>query len=349
MTGSFDLVHGRRIRALRDLMREHKLDGYLVTHLPDLFYLTGFKSEGYYALIGLEEAWLFFPKLLFQDGKESTQGFNCLAGPFWKLVEQIASKNKLKKKAFDPDNINYQLGMALNKKGYKDVGGLLTQLRIIKDGEEIRAIRKACHLAHQGYLFAKTRVKPGVRESAVAVDLEHYFRRMGSSGIAFDTIIAAGPHSALPHHVTSDYVIKKGEPVVMDLGCIWEGYRSDLTRTVTVGKINGVFNKIYKLVEDSQRKAITQVRPGLTAHQIDAISRQVITRNGYGRYFIHSTGHGVGIDIHESPRVAPGSQEVLQSNMVITVEPGIYLPGKYGVRIEDTLLVTPTGQEILTQ
>lgn len=344
----FDLIHGRRVRALRDLMREHKVDGYLVTHLPDLFYLTGFKSEGYYVLIGLEEAWLFLPKLLFQDGKESTQGFHCLAGPFWEHLKQVTRNNKLKKLAFDPDNIGYQLGMALIKKGYKGAGGILSQLRIIKDGEEIRVIRKACHLAYLGYLFAKSRVKPGVRESSIAIDLEHRFRRMGSSGIAFDTIIAAGPNSALPHHVTSDYIIKRGDPVVMDLGCMWEGYRSDLTRTVAVGKINGVFNRIYNLVETSQRKAISQVRPGQTAHKIDAIARQVIAQNGYGRYFIHSTGHGVGIDIHESPRIAPGNKEILQSNMVITVEPGIYLPGMYGVRIEDTLLVTPTGQEILT-
>jgi len=117
MIHSFDIIHGRRVRALRDLMREKKIEAYLVTHLPDLFYLSGFKSEGYYALVGLEEAWLFFPQLLFQHGKESTQGFQCLAGPFWKLLEQITRKNKLKNLAFDPDTIAYQLGMTLNKRG----------------------------------------------------------------------------------------------------------------------------------------------------------------------------------------------------------------------------------------
>jgi len=346
---SFDLIHGRRIQALRDLLREKKLEAYLTTHLPELFYLTGFRSEGYYALIGLKEAWLFLPQLLFQHGKESTQGFKCLGGLFWKLFEQILKKNKLKKLGFDPENIPYQFGVSLTKKGFKPVGGLLTALRIVKDREEITAIRKACRLAHEGYLFAKSKLAPGIKESEISVDLENFFRRQGSSGIAFDTIIAAGSHSAFPHHVTSDYPIKDGEPVVMDLGCIWDGYRSDLTRTVVLGKINGVFDKIYQLVDTAQKKAIARVRPGETPHRIDAIAREVISKGGYRKYFIHSTGHGVGIDIHESPRVAPGSHEPLKSGMVITVEPGIYLPGQYGVRIEDTLLVTENGYEILTK
>lgn len=345
----FDIIHGRRIRGLRDLLKERKLEGYLVTNLPDLFYLTGYKSEGYHALIGLEEAWLFLPNLLYQHGKDSTQGFNCLKRPFWKVLTATISKNKLKKLAFDPDTIFYQFGRDLSKRGFKGVGGLLNQLRIIKDRQELAAIGKACHLAHEGYLFIKSRLKPGVRESSISIDLESYFRRHGSSGIAFDTIIAAGPHSAFPHHITSDAPIKQGDPVVMDLGCIWEGYRSDLTRTVVLGRINGSFSRIYRLVETAQKQAIWQVRPGQTAHQIDATARKFISRSGYGKYFIHGTGHGVGIDIHEAPRVAPGSQEKLRAGMVITVEPGIYLPGKFGVRIEDTLLVTETGHEILTK
>ena len=214
---SFDVVHRRRLQALRDLLREKKLETYLVMHFPDLFYLTGFRSEGYSDLIGLKEAWLFLPKLLFQHGQEATQGFHCLQGPFWKLLERTIKVNKLKKIGFDPETTPYQLGLSLSQKGYKGVGGLLSQLRIIKDREELAALRKACHLAYEGYLFAKSRAKPGVRESTISIDLEHFFRKKGANGVAFETIIGAGSHSAYPHHVTSNDRIKRGEPVVMDL------------------------------------------------------------------------------------------------------------------------------------
>jgi len=179
--------------------------------------------------------------------------------------------------------------------------------------------------------------------------LECFFKRNGSKGAAFDTIIATGKNSAYPHHITSNHPIRQNKPVVMDLGCVWEGYRSDLTRTVYLGKINSLFAKIFRLVQTAQDAAIRQVYPGQTAEAVDAAARQVIAKAGFGRFFIHGTGHGVGIDIHEAPRVAPGSKEVLREGMVITVEPGVYLPGKFGVRIEDTLLIEEKGCEILTR
>ena len=168
--------------------------------------------------------------------------------------------------------------------------------------------------------------------------------------LAILTLVRSGCSSgAAPHHLTSDYRLKNGDPVVCDIGATVAGYRSDLTRTFPLGKMPPGYSKVYKLVEKSQREGIRSLRPGITAGAVDAICRRVIAKGGYGDKFIHSTGHGVGIDIHEHPRIGPGAKDKLQTGMVVTVEPGIYLPGKFGVRIEDTLLVTPEGSEVLTK
>jgi Xaa-Pro aminopeptidase len=171
---------------------------------------------------------------------------------------------------------------------------------------------------------------------------------VNGDGIAFDLIVAGGANSSFPHHITSDYKLRSGEPVVCDIGATWEGYRSDLTRTFTLGRLPTSFWRVFNIVKLAQKKGIHHLRPGVTAGSIDRASRHVIENSGFGRTFIHSTGHGVGIDIHEHPRIGPGAKDKLKAGMVVTVEPGIYLPGRFGVRIEDTLLVTSNGSEVLT-
>ena len=226
--------------------------------------------------------------------------------------------------------------------------GLVAQLRAVKDPFEMNRLRAANHLAAEGAKYVKSRLKPGRSEKQVSAELAHFFNTKGD-GVAFDLIIAAGPHSAFPHHINSDYKMKSGEPVICDIGATWEGYRSDLTRTFTLGKIPNSFSRVYKIVEKAQKEGILRIKSGVTAESVDKASRQVIKKHGYGAAFVHSTGHGVGIDIHEDPRVGPGVKDRLKTGMVITVEPGIYLPGQFGVRIEDTLLVTQSGSELLTK
>lgn len=337
-----------RIEAFRDLLKSRKLDGYLLTHLSDLFYFTDYKSEGYHGLVGLDESFLFLPTLLYQQGKDSTTGFTCLKGRFFPELQKTIAAKKMKRVAFDPGQLTYAFGAALVKMGMVPMPGLVEILRTLKDPLELQRLRQANHLAARGAEFVRKRLKPGVAEKRVAADLAHFFNVEGD-GIAFDLIIAGGANGSFPHHITSDYRLKAGDPVVCDIGATWAGYRSDLTRTFALGKMPPGFSTVYKLVERSQKEGIRRLRPGVTAGSVDQVCRQVINKGGYGKTFIHSTGHGVGIDIHEHPRIGPGAKDKLQAGMVVTVEPGIYLPGRFGVRIEDTLLVTPDGSELLTK
>ncbi len=342
------LYMAQRVGAFRDVLRENKLDGYMLTHLSDLYYFTDYHSEGYYGLIGLHDSWLLLPNLLYDQAKTVTFGFHCLQGPFFEVLNGILKKNKFKKVGFDPSQCSYGLGAALVKLGFVPVSGLVMKLRGIKDPWELDRLRKANHLAAEGIRFVEKRLRPGISEKRMAADLAHFFDIKGN-GIAFDLIIAGGPNGAFPHHITSDHKLKSGEAVVCDIGATWEGYRSDLTRTLPLGKMPPSYWRVFRIVEKAQKEGIFRVRPGVTAGSVDEASRKVIRKAGYGATFVHSTGHGVGIDIHEDPRIGPGAKAVLKAGMVVTVEPGIYLPGKFGVRIEDTLLVTPSGSEILTQ
>lgn len=345
---SKQLYLAQRVGAFRDVLRDRKMDGFLLTHVSDLFYFTDYKSEGYYGLIGLKESWLFLPNLLFEQAKAHTYGFQCLKGKFFEELSKVRKANRLNKVAFDPGQLSYAFGASLVKLGFKPVGGLVEKLRAVKDPIELERLRYANHLAAEGAAFVKKRLKPGVTEKKLAADLMHFFNTKGD-GIAFDLIIAGGANSAFPHHITSDYRLKPGEPMICDIGATWGGYRSDLTRTFTLGKIPPSFSRVYGIVEKSQIEGIKHVKPGVTAGSVDQVARRVIEKSGYGRTFVHSTGHGVGIDIHEHPRLGPGVKDKLEAGMVVTVEPGIYLPGKFGVRIEDTLLVTPNGSDVLTK
>jgi Xaa-Pro aminopeptidase len=337
-----------RMEAFRYLLKEKNLDGYLLTHLSDLFYFTDYRSEGYYGLISRDDAWLFLPNLLYEQGKANTFGFHCLQGKFFPTLQSILKRKILKKVGFDPNQLPYSFGASLVKLGFLSVPGLVAKLRSLKDPLEMKRLRAANHLAALGVEFIRERLKPGRKEKELAADLGRFFGTKGD-GIAFDLIIAGGPNSSYPHHITSDYRLKKGEPVICDIGATWQGYRSDLTRTFPLGKMPPLFSRVYRIVEKAQKEGIRRLRPGVTAGSVDQASRAVIKKRGFGSKFVHSTGHGVGIDIHERPRIGPGAKDKLESGMVVTIEPGIYLPGKFGVRIEDTLLVTPDGSELLTK
>lgn len=338
----------KRMDSLREVLKEKKLDAYLLTNLSDLYYFTDYKSEGYYALIGRKESWLFLPNLLFEQGKARTRGFICLEGKFFEELKKVMEKNKMKKIGFDPGQLPYSFGAALVKMGFIPVAGLVMNLRAIKDAFEMRRLRAANHLAARGAEFVRKRLKPGVREKQIGADLAHFFDVEGD-GIAFDLIIAGGKNGAFPHHITSDYKLKSGEGVICDIGATWEGYRSDLTRTFPLGRMPTAFTRVFSIVERSQKEGIRHIKPGVTAGSVDDVCRRIIDQEGFGKTFVHSTGHGVGIDIHEHPRIGPGAMDKLEAGMVITVEPGIYLPGQLGVRIEDTLLVTKSGSERITK
>ena len=234
------------------------------------------------------------------------------------------------------------------KSRLKNTVGLVEKLRQIKDEDEVRLIRKAVELGASLLEVAVKTIRPGVKETEVAAEIEYAARKRGAEAMSFETIVAAGKRSALPHGRASAAAIPARGFVVLDFGVILQGYCSDMTRTVWVGKISRSERGWYEAVHEAQQAAIEAVRAGVTCGEVDHAARSVLRKAHLDRYFTHSTGHGVGLEIHEGPRVARGQQEVLQPGMVVTVEPGIYIPGRGGVRIEDMVVVRDGGCDILT-
>lgn len=220
---------------------------------------------------------------------------------------------------------------------------LIANLRIVKSRDEIEKIEKAQRITEEAYLELLNMVKPGVREADLALELEFLMRKKGASGVSFDLITITGKKTSMPHGVPGNETICSGDFVTFDIGAVYEGYHSDMTRTVAVGEVSDYQREIYGIVLEAQLKALSKVKAGVKASDIDKTAREVIADRGYGEYFKHSTGHGVGLDIHELPYVSLRSEKLLSAGMVITVEPGIYLPDKFGVRIEDMVLVTAEG------
>jgi Xaa-Pro aminopeptidase len=230
----------------------------------------------------------------------------------------------------------------------RDVGPRVETLRMTKDVDEIALIRKAVNLGSRLLDTALRSIRPGIAETEVAAELEYAARRAGAEGMSFETIVAAGARSAMPHGVASTARIPQRGFVILDFGVILHGYCSDMTRTVYVGKISASDRKMYSAVRDAQQAAVDAVRAGVACGEVDRAARNALRRAGWARYFTHSTGHGVGLEIHEPPRLGRGQAQELRPRMIVTIEPGVYLPGRGGVRIEDMVLVSTDGCEVLT-
>jgi Xaa-Pro aminopeptidase len=339
-------------------LKRLKVDGYWINHIPDLFYLSGYGADSCWGLIGKRRAAMLVPMLAVDQATSIAKGFEIIQlkrfSEACNLVVDYAVKVGWKKIGYDPYHAPEAYIMALRKASGRKLAwvaapGATTPLRVKKDAKEVDALRCAGHCVAQGFQHIKKIARPGMRECDLAGEFESYIRRHGATKDSFDTIVAAGENAAYPHYITGGKVLGKNDMVLCDIGALVDGYCSDLTRTFFLGTISPLGRKVYDTVARAQKLAIQAVKPGVKAAQIDRIAREEIERAGYGRRFIHGTGHGVGVEIHEAPWVSAASQDVLEAGMIITVEPGIYLQGWGGVRIEDTLLVTKTGYEILTK
>ncbi|HEY4500013.1 MAG TPA: aminopeptidase P family protein, partial [Candidatus Paceibacterota bacterium] len=271
---------------------------------------------------------------------------------FLKELTSVIQDNHPKKIGYDPRTTKVSFLNFLSKiKGaqWTPLEQLILKQREIKDSTEIELIQKACHITALAHKKIMPTLKAGMSEQKVMFGLEQIFQNYSSPKPAFETIVAFNEHSSFPHHVTETKKLTNNSVVLMDFGCSVGHYMSDFTRTTFFGNPTAEFKKIYDIVTEAQHAGIAAVREGVTAGNIDIACRKVIQKYGYGKYFIHTTGHGVGLDIHELPNISPLSKTILKAGMIITVEPGIYLPKKFGVRIEDTLLVTKNGFEILTK
>jgi Xaa-Pro aminopeptidase len=331
----------------------------LVTHLPNIHYLCGFTgSSGALLLLAGERG----VKLTFYtDGRYTQQAADEVKGAKVVIAAKAALaaaaegilKAKIKTLGIEAEQMPVShfkyLGHVLRgKTRLKPIAGLIEQLRAVKDPDEIEQIRASVLLAASLFQTALAAIRPGVAETDVAGEMEHQARKAGAEKMSFDTIVASGLRSALPHGRASAAPIPANGFIILDYGVILAGYCSDMTRTVHVGPVSSSHRRMYSSVREAQLASIDAVRPGVEVGEVDQKGRKILQDAGYGAYFTHSTGHGVGLEIHELPRLAKGQTQKLVPGMVITIEPGIYLPDEGGVRIEDMVLVTESGHEILT-
>jgi Xaa-Pro aminopeptidase len=268
-------------------------------------------------------------------------------------VRDMLQAHGIKRLGFEQDSVSYGTYLTYAA-ALQGIDLIPTQqwvelLRMIKDAEEQRIMQEAADLADKTFSHLLEYVKPGLTERDIALEIEFFMRKHGASSSSFDTIVASGERSALPHGVASDKAVQANEFVTFDFGAYYQGYCSDLTRTVFIGKPTDRHKEIYELVLSAQLRTLDGLKPGMTGKQGDALARDVIEQAGYGEQFGHGTGHGLGMEIHESPRLSKQGAIVLQPGMAVTVEPGIYIPGFGGVRIEDDVIMTDTGVRILTQ
>ncbi|HXZ27380.1 MAG TPA: aminopeptidase P family protein [Terriglobales bacterium] len=349
----------RRQAALRHAMQLCRTSGLLVTHLANIRYLCGFTGSAGVLACKREHSPGGGKLAFFTDGRyaeqarEEVQGVRVCIAKGSALAAAMSWLDGVSPIGVEAEHMSLaqREAAAAGKRPrsrLKPLAGFVERLRMVKEEEEVEQIEAAVVLASSLFEGLLPSILPGVAESRVAAELEYAARRAGAQGMSFETILAAGARSSLPHGRASSQPIPNKGFVVLDFGVILSGYCSDMTRTLYLGKPTPRALGMYEAVREAQQAAVQEVRPGVLAGQVDAAARRVLQRSGWGRYFTHSTGHGVGLEIHEPPRLGRGEKEPLQAGMVITVEPGVYVPGEGGVRIEDMVAVTTEGCRVLT-
>jgi len=351
--------HSSRQIRLKKVLRQNRLDALLVTHLPNIRYLSGFTGSAGALLVSERQVLLFTDGRYKEQARAEVEGARVVVGCKAALVSagewlnENGKREGIRTLSIEAQHLTVadraQLQKALRSDTrLREVPPLIERARMVKDEEEINRLRSAVRLGSSLFDAALKVIRPGTKEIEVAAEMEYEARRAGAEGMSFETIIASGLRSALPHGRASTATIPPNGFVVCDFGIILAGYCSDMTRTVHVGKPNHDARNMYDAVREAQQAAIDRVRAGVSVAGVDQAARKVLTARGLGKYFTHSTGHGVGLEIHEMPRIARGQPELLGSGMAITVEPGVYVPGVGGVRIEDMVVVSEGGCEVLT-
>ncbi|ELX8750201.1 aminopeptidase P family protein [Listeria monocytogenes] len=341
-----------KLTKIQETLGKEKIEAVLVTSEFNRRYVSGFTGTSGVALILPEKAYFVTDFRYTEQAAKQAEGYEIVqhTGPIFDTVEDLLIKNDTKTLHFEADYVTVsefkQMERVFNRQ-LIPLTGFFEEMRKVKTASELKAIRTACDIADAAFAHIIQFIKPGMAEIEVSNELEFFMRRAGATSSSFDTIVASGIRSALPHGVASDKKIEVGDFVTMDYGCYYDGYCSDMTRTIAVGEPAEKLKEIYKITLDAQLKVIDSLKPGMTGIEADAIARDYISSFGYGDAFGHSLGHGIGLEIHEGPNLSFKSPQKLEVGHVVTDEPGIYLPGIGGVRIEDDLLITETGNEIL--
>lgn len=346
-------MDNHRVARLRKLMEERGLEALFVTNPVNRRYLSGFTGSSGYLVITAKDALLFTDFRYREQAPQQAKGFDVLEhqADAAKFIGEKLRDMGLKRIAFEEHDVSFADYKKLTEQfalPLEPAGKLVEQLRMIKDEQELKLMQEAANLADRTYEHILGIIRPGMKERDVALELEFYMRANGAHAHSFDTIVASGLRSSMPHGTASDKVLEEGDFVTLDFGALMNGYCSDITRTVVLGGVTDRHREIYDIVLQAQLQCLEQIKPGMTGAEADAIARSYIAERGYGEYFGHGLGHGLGMEVHEEPRLSRTGDIVLQPGMVVTVEPGIYLPDFGGVRIEDDVVVTETGVRRLT-
>ncbi|MCH7321851.1 Xaa-Pro peptidase family protein [Solibacillus sp. MA9] len=341
-----------KLAKLRQALIDNQVDAILITNEYNRRYMTGFTGTAGVAIVSQNDAVFITDFRYTEQAAAQIKDFRIEQhkGTIFEEVANQAAIMGVKTLAFEKDAMHYgtyEVYKSSVKADFVPLSGVIEKIRLIKSQEEINIIKVACEIADNAFTHILNFIKPGITELDVSNELEFFMRKQGATSSSFDIIVASGLRSALPHGVATDKIIETGDFVTLDFGAYYNGYISDITRTVAVGQPSEQLVEMYNAVLESQLLALEKVGPGMTGAQADAVSRDYLKSKGLGEAFGHSLGHGIGLEVHEGPGLNFRSEVVLEPNMVVTIEPGVYIPGVGGVRIEDDILITETGNEIL--
>ncbi|MCX7720906.1 MAG: Xaa-Pro peptidase family protein [Dictyoglomus thermophilum] len=345
------------IEKIQEKLIKENIDAVWISNIVNIRYLTGFTGSTADLLVLREGGYILVDSRYWEQVNEEVKGIKPVLvdgnNNLFTFLKELEGKNSLKKLGFEASNVVYSTWAKLREL-FQDVelvplNNWVEELRIVKTEDEIENIKKALMIAEQAFENVLPLIKVGVSEKDIAIELEYQMAKLGSERPAFDTIVASGERGALPHGKASNKKLMGNEFIVFDFGAVYNGYHSDITRTVYFGNPTEEEILVYNIVLEAQKKAEEIIEEGLQCNFVDKVARDIIQENGFGNYFGHGLGHGVGLEIHELPRLSPKSDMVLKKGMVVTIEPGIYIPGKFGVRIEDMVVVDKSGSKILNK
>ena len=346
-------IYKNRILKIKKTAEENKILNFLVTKPENKNYISGFSSSNYFILLTEGKDYLLTDFRYLEAAKSLDEIFEIVKIDNNYTTIDFLKSLKIDSIALEYKNITYDFYKEMKTKSNipQLISGdnIIEGIRVIKEPNELEKITIAAEIANNGFIHILDFIKPGITEKQIALEMEFFLRKSGADALSFDTIIASGINGSLPHAIPSDKMVEKGDLVTMDFGAMYDSYCSDMTRTIGIGQVGDLQKDVYNIVLKAQEMALASVKVGERTSSIDKIARDIISEAGYAEYFGHGLGHGVGLEIHEAPTLNPGSLEILMSNMLVTIEPGIYIPNSFGVRIEDLAIIEESDIIVLSK